>query len=105
MSPSSAIAPVQILLYGLNFSPEAVGIGRYSGEMAQWLSSRGFDVHAITSPPYYPQWHVQLPALNRFSRESVGKLLVDRCPIWVPRHPTGLKRLLHRHSQLSAKRN
>jgi colanic acid biosynthesis glycosyl transferase WcaI len=95
MSSNLSITPFRILIYGLNFSPEAVGIGRYSGEMAQWLSTRGFEVHAITSPPYYPQWRIQLPAINRFSRECLGTLLVDRCPIWVPRHPTGLKRLLH----------
>lgn len=88
-------APLKILLCGLNFSPEAVGIGRYSGELARWLSSRGFDVHAITAPPYYPQWRVQRPARNRYSRERFGTLKIDRCPIWVPRQPGGLSRLLH----------
>ena len=27
---------MKILLYGLNHAPEMVGIGRYSGELAQW---------------------------------------------------------------------
>jgi colanic acid biosynthesis glycosyl transferase WcaI len=29
---------LRILIYGLNFSPELTGIGKYSGEMAErWL--------------------------------------------------------------------
>ena len=30
----------KILLYGINFSPELTGIGKYTGEMAAWLAER-----------------------------------------------------------------
>jgi len=26
------------LIYGVNFAPELTGIGKYSGEMAEWLA-------------------------------------------------------------------
>ncbi len=38
------IRSMRILIYGLNFSPELAGIGKYSVEMAQWLARRGHDV-------------------------------------------------------------
>lgn len=51
---------MRILIYGLNFFPELAGIGKYSGEMAQWLASRDHDVRVVTTPPYYPEWRVFL---------------------------------------------
>jgi colanic acid biosynthesis glycosyl transferase WcaI len=35
---------MRILIYGLNFSPELAGIGKYTGEMAPWLALRGHEV-------------------------------------------------------------
>jgi len=52
------IGPMRILIYGLNFSPELTGIGKYTGELAHWLVSRGYDVRVVTAPPYYPEWRV-----------------------------------------------
>ena len=46
---------MKILLYGINFSPELTGIGKYTGEMAAWLSAVGHDVRVVTAPPYYPK--------------------------------------------------
>ena len=28
---------MKILIHGINFAPELTGIGRYTGEMADWL--------------------------------------------------------------------
>lgn len=35
-----------------------MGIGKYSGEMVQWLVAQGHDVVVVTTPPYYPQWRI-----------------------------------------------
>jgi len=32
---------VKILIHGINYSPDLTGIGKYSGEMAEWLAVRG----------------------------------------------------------------
>ena len=61
---------MRILIYGLNFLPELTGIGKYTGEMAEWLSSRGHEVHVVTAPPYYPQWRVADGFVNRSSAEQ-----------------------------------
>jgi colanic acid biosynthesis glycosyl transferase WcaI len=49
---------VRILIHGLNFAPELVGVGKYTGEMAQWLADHGHEVRAVTAPPFNPQWRV-----------------------------------------------
>jgi len=30
---------MKILLHGINFAPELTGVGKYTGEMAQWLAA------------------------------------------------------------------
>lgn len=87
---------MKILLYGLNFPPELTGVGRYSGDMAAWLSEAGHEVRCVTAYPYYPQWRIAegRPAW-RYSSEKWQGVTVRRCPLWVPRKPSGKSRLLH----------
>ncbi len=87
---------MRILIHGINFSPELTGIGKYSGEMAEWLSSRGHEVRVVTAPPYYPEWRVADGyAAWSYSKEEREGVSIWRCPVWVPARPSGLKRLLH----------
>ena len=86
---------MKVLLYGLNYSPEKVGIGKYSGELTRSLVSQGHQIRVITAPPYFPSWRVASGHSNRYSVEQVEGVLVRRCPLWVPRRPSGLTRLLH----------
>jgi colanic acid biosynthesis glycosyl transferase WcaI len=114
---------VRILIHGLNFAPELVGVGKYTGEMAEWLAARGHQVRAVTAPPFNPEWKVA-PGFSpwRYSREdcirpsppgeelrekdlrekdlreklpATGRLTVLRCPLWVPLQPAAAKRILH----------
>lgn len=87
---------MKILLYGINYSPELTGIGKYSGEMARWLAQHGHEVRVVTAPPYYPEWKV--PAGYRrlwWQSRSEDGIEVTRCPLYVPRAPGTLARLLH----------
>ena len=87
---------MRILVYGLNYSPELTGIGKYTGEMCEWLASRGHSIHVITAPPYYPDWEVRSKYRKHFYQyEKVHGISVWRCPLFVPRTPSGLKRVLH----------
>lgn len=87
---------MKILLYGINYSPELTGIGKYSGEMARWLVEQGHDVRVVTAPPYYPDWRIwQGYSSWRFSKRQEEGVTVIRCPVYVPSQPTALKRLLH----------
>ena len=89
---------MRILIYGINFSPELTGIGKYTGEMAAWLAARGHEVRVVTAPPYYPDWQVWTGFSGwryQLADEAGGSLRVVRCPLWVPARPSGLTRLLH----------
>ncbi len=87
---------MRILIYGLNAAPELTGIGKYTGEMSSWLAARGHVVHLVTAPPYYPAWSIQPGFRNIYRTEHPEpNLTVHRCPLYVPRVPSGLKRMLH----------
>lgn len=87
---------MKVLLYGLNYSPEVIGIGKYTGEMAQQLAALGFEVRVVTAPPYYPNW--QVPEgyyAGRYVTEQHGAVKVWRCPLWVPKRVSGATRIVH----------
>jgi colanic acid biosynthesis glycosyl transferase WcaI len=87
---------LRILIYGLNFSPELTGIGKYTGEMAVWLAARGHEVRVVTAPPYYPDWKVGAGyTAARYVTGGWQGVRVWRAPLWVPLRPGGAKRLLH----------
>ena len=87
---------MRILILTLNYLPELTGIGKYNGEMANWLATRGHEVRVVAAPPYYPLWRVSQGYSSwRYRRESLGDVDVWRCPLWVPCSPSGLKRILH----------
>lgn len=116
---------MKILLHGLNFAPEELGIGKYSGEMVEALVEAGHDVVVVTTPPYYPAWKIGAgysgwrwrgevfsspSSVHRLrkssegvfdtdncelSTENVPHLAVFRCPLWVPGRVSGIKRILH----------
>jgi len=87
---------MKFLIYSVNFAPELVGIGKYSGEMAAWLAQQGHSVHAVVAPPYYPCWKRQsdYPRAS-YQRESWQDITIWRAPLWVPKSPGGLTRILH----------
>ncbi len=94
----------RILLLGGNFYPEPTGIGKFNGEMVDWLTAHGYRCTVITSYPYYPFWQVQRPYIRKAYRYKyeVKNLMsyyatpieIYRCPQYVPRNPTGFKRML-----------
>ena len=87
---------MRILISGINYSPELTGIGKYTGELAQWLAARGHVVRVVAAPPYYPEWRVSTPYSSwKYSTEIINGVQVWRCPLWVPSKPSGIKRLLH----------
>lgn len=87
---------MRILIVAINFAPELTGIGKYVGDMTAWMGEAGFDVRVVTAPPYYPEWSVGAGySSRRYKTEHMAGAKVFRCPLWVPKRPGGLKRLLH----------
>ncbi|MFL0807737.1 MAG: glycosyltransferase WbuB [Oceanobacter sp.] len=87
---------MNIVIYSLNYSPELTGVGKYNGEMAPWLVGQGYNVDVITAPPYYPEWKVHRGYTgSSYSSGQVDGVTVHRCPLYVPKTPSTVKRLLH----------
>lgn len=93
----------KVLLIGGNFFPEPTGIGKYNGEMTDWLSENGYSCTVITTYPYYPFWRVQDPYKKSclwFKKEvrkvsdSSLPIHIIRVPHYVPKNPSGIKRII-----------
>jgi colanic acid biosynthesis glycosyl transferase WcaI len=86
--------PLRVLVYGINFAPECTGVGKYTGEMCDWLAAAGHEVRVVTAPPWYPERSTPPPySARRYSFERRGTVRVRRAPLWVPRRSGGPQRL------------
>jgi len=86
---------VRLLIHGMNYAPELLGIGRYTGELGAYLASRGHQVTVLTAAPYYPQWRVREDYRpQRWRREWRDGVEVLRAPQYVPARVSSLGRLL-----------
>ena len=93
---------MRIVILGINFSPELVGVGKYTGEMAEWLAGRGHEVRIVTAPPFNPEGKVRQDYKSwRYQKEvssttgECGSLTTFRCPLWVSPKPPSFKRIMH----------
>lgn len=94
---------MKILIVGLNYAPEPVGIGPYTAGMARFLPRMGHAVSVVCGKPYYPSWQRD-PA---FAGGGVRRAIEDgvriaRVPIYVPARPSGARRLVH-HASFAAR--
>ncbi|HET6494851.1 MAG TPA: WcaI family glycosyltransferase [Thermoleophilia bacterium] len=93
----------RLLVSCVNYAPEILGTAPYTRDLAEWFAGRGWEVRIVTTYPYYPEWRrrPQDPRLayrverGGGSGSSGGGVTVLRCPAWVPRVPTGGRRLVH----------
>lgn len=90
---------MNIHIYGINYAPELTGIGKYTGEMAQWLAAQGHRVEVFTAMPYYPEWQVHTDYRRRWwHREHINGVTVRRTPLYVPKKVSAIRRILHEMS-------
>lgn len=85
----------RILIYGINYAPEIAGVGKFTGDIGGHLADQGHAVTVITSPPHYPGWRVQDGYAGGGWREEIvaGQRIV-RCPVYMPKVPQGIGRVL-----------
>lgn len=87
---------LRVLIVALNYAPELVGCAKYTTELAEDLMDRGHSVEVVAGPPYYPSWEVGAGYTGaRWSREIINGVTVHRAPLYVPRRPDGLRRVVH----------
>ena len=85
----------RVLIFGMNYAPELAGVGRYTGEIAEFLQGRGSDVVVVTTPAHYPGWTVQKPFRRwSYSVERRNGVKVIRCPFLLRHNIGGIWRLI-----------
>lgn len=90
---------LKILIIGLNYTPEIVGIAVYTTGLAEALVQRGHIVEVIAGKPYYPTWSVPEAFRGGWWRKSVENgVNLTRVAHYVPAQPSGAKRLAHHAS-------
>ncbi len=90
---------MRILVYGIHYHPDIIGIPKYTGEMCEWFASRGHDVEVITAKPFYPNWKVADAYKKKswFTEQRNG-VTVNRSPFYVPQNPSAAKKIIHEAS-------
>ncbi len=90
---------MNILVWGINFSPEQKGIAPYNTAWCEYLVQKGHQVTMLTSFPYYPAWQKIPGDMGKWYRYEVFEgIAVHRCWHYVPKKPSTLKRILHEGS-------
>lgn len=90
---------MRILLVGINYAPDLIGVAKYNAELCESLVDEGHDVRVITAPPYYPAWKIPHGfSASYFRPKDVNGVRVTRTPIYVPAQPSGGRRLVHHAS-------
>lgn len=90
---------MRILVLGINYAPEPIGIGPCNTALCNWLRSQGHDVDVITAFSYYPSWKKNPGDASRWFRtEEIHGVHVHRCWLYVPRRPAAWRRILHEAS-------
>jgi colanic acid biosynthesis glycosyl transferase WcaI len=93
---------MRLLIVGLNYAPERVGIAVYTAGMAEALAADGHEVRVIAGQPYYPAWKI-MDGHNAWALSSTleNGVEITRVPHYIPGKPSGLRRLLH-HASFAA---
>jgi len=88
---------MRILVIGINYAPEEIGIGENTTQLCEYLVSQGHNVSVITTFPYYPEWKIRRPYRGKvFMRETINGVVVYRGYSCVPRVSTNaFQRITH----------
>ena len=88
--------PLNVLVWGINYAPEAAGIAPYNVALCEYLHDAGHDVHMLTSFAYYPEWKKLAADEGKIYRtDDVRGVPVHRCWHYVPQKVSSLKRIVH----------
>lgn len=93
-TPATSGRALRVLFCGEHHWPELISNGKYSGEIVDFLASRGHRMTVVTAQPHYPEWAIHSPARNTYSRETVGGVEIHRSPLFLKRPMRGIWRLI-----------
>jgi colanic acid biosynthesis glycosyl transferase WcaI len=87
---------MKILVWGINYAPEATGIGPCNTALCEALRAAGHAVEMVTTFPYYPAWKKRPQDRRTIWRTDVlNGVPVHRCWHYVPSRVRWWKRIIH----------
>jgi colanic acid biosynthesis glycosyl transferase WcaI len=90
---------MDIVVLGINYWPEETGIGPYTTGLCEHLALYDHRVTMVTGLPYYPEWRVPRSYRHRLGNsEFRNGVTIHRSWLYVPRHVTPKRRILHEAS-------
>jgi acetyltransferase-like isoleucine patch superfamily enzyme/glycosyltransferase involved in cell wall biosynthesis len=86
-----------VLVIGINYSPEPTGIAPYTTGVAEQLAGQAADVTVLTGLPHYPAWSVPTVYRRRRTEEprTPGRPNVIRLAHYVPTRQTAIRRAFY----------
>lgn len=83
----------RVVLFGINYWPEEIGIAPYTTGLAEHLADSGWETTVVTGLPHYPHWQVPTDFRKR-GMERGRRNGVEIVRLWhhVPRQQTALRR-------------
>ncbi|MEA2511542.1 MAG: colanic acid biosynthesis glycosyl transferase WcaI [Thermomicrobiales bacterium] len=88
--------PPHVLIFGINYAPEDIGIAPYTTGLAEHLAGRDWRVTVVTGVPHYPGWRVAEGYRSRWRRrEEVRGVDVVRLRHHVPPKQSAIRRGLY----------
>jgi len=89
----------RILIIGINYAPEPIGIGPYTAGLAEHLTASGYGVTVVAGMPSYPEWRVFSAYRGRWRlQEPRDGVQVRRLRHYVPTRASALQRGLYEGS-------
>jgi colanic acid biosynthesis glycosyl transferase WcaI len=87
---------MRIVVWGINYAPEKLGIGPCNVALCEFLVERGSQISMLTGFPYYPAGKRRPEDAGRLlTTEKLNGVRVRRCWHFVPKRFSAMKRLLH----------
>jgi colanic acid biosynthesis glycosyl transferase WcaI len=87
---------MSIVVWGINYAPEKIGISPCNVALCEFLARKKFDVTMLTAFSYYPSWKKRKEDASKiFETETINDVRVLRCWHYVPERVSPAKRILH----------
>jgi colanic acid biosynthesis glycosyl transferase WcaI len=93
---------MRIVVWGINYAPECIGIGPCNVATCEHLAAQGCEITMLTAFAYYPEWRKRSVDRRRiFRSERLNGIRVVRCWQYVPKRLNTPTRILHEFSFVS----
>lgn len=84
----------RVIIYSYYSPEELTGIGKYNGEMIEFLLDKNLEVISISNVPFYPYWEKYPGHKNSFYQQHKSRFIDIRTYVYIPSSPGATKKIL-----------